>query len=182
MNLEMAMFDVLEFMKLGHADKIAATPRIPPTKVRALCKSLITEEVRRELLPAMEASDIVEIADAIADSVYVLLFTAHCYGIPLDRVWDEVATTNLLKVSGEVHYDNVTGKILKPPGWKPPNIERIIAAAIPRQQIFCPYCRKQHIDAESFAITPHLKHLCDLTPEGEGCGKTWQMNELVFGI
>lgn len=178
----MAMFDVLEFMKLGHPEKVAEHPRIPSNDVQKLCRLLITEEVRKELLPAMDADNIVEIADAIGDSIYVLMFTAHCYGIPLVRVWDEIATTNILKVSGGIYRDQDTGKILKPPGWKPPNIERIIAAYIPRQQIFCPYCRKQHIDAESFAITPHRKHLCDLTPEGEGCGKMWLLPELVFGV
>lgn len=180
--IDAAMTDVLEFMQLGHPEKPASSPCIPPTKTRELCHNLIYEEVSKELIPALRADDIVEIADAIGDSIYVLLFTAHCYGIPIGRVWDEIATTNLLKVSGEIYRDPDTDKIRKPPGWKPPNIERIIAAHIPRQQIFCPYCRKQHIDAESFAITPHRKHLCDLTPEGEGCGKTWLLPEFVFGV
>ena len=175
--------DVQQFMELGHPGNAADTPRIPPSAIATLCRELVIEE-ESELLVAMSDQDIVEIADAIGDSIYVLIYTAHCYGIPLAAVWREICDTNLNKVthSTGIHRDPGTNKILKPPGWMPPDIAGILAAVIPRQVIYCPYCCKPHIDAGSFALTPHRTHLCDLTPGGEGCGKRFTLNELVFGV
>jgi predicted HAD superfamily Cof-like phosphohydrolase len=90
--------------------------------------SLIDEEVNKELKPAMEAGDMVGIADGIVDSIYVLIGAALEYGIPLEKVWDAVQTANMAKrdpVTGKVRRRE-DGKILKPEGWQPPNIWRIL--------------------------------------------------------
>src|ERR1700733_13617257 len=64
----------------------------------ALRIDLIDEEVNRELIPAMRAGDLVEIADAMADSIYVIVGAAIEYGLPLDRVWAAVQAANMAKV------------------------------------------------------------------------------------
>ena len=90
--------------------------------------NLIREEVIVELLPAMEKDDMIEIADAIADSIYVLIGASLEYGIPLHKVWNEVQRTNMAKVdpsTGAVRK-RADGKILKPPGWMPPDIASIL--------------------------------------------------------
>lgn len=97
-------------------------PTIPPDDVKELRASLISEEVT-ETLKAMNVDDIVEIADGIADSIYVLLGTAVSYGIDMKPVWDEVQRTNMAKEGGAKRAD---GKILKPEGWTPPDIAGII--------------------------------------------------------
>lgn len=66
---------------------------------------------------------LVELADAIADLKYVLEGTNLAFGINGDEVWSEVHLTNMAKVDGPVTPE---GKRLKPPGWKPPDIERIL--------------------------------------------------------
>lgn len=104
-------------------------PAVPPEDRVALRKSLIDEEVNRELLPAMERGDIVEIADAMADSIYVIVGSALEYGVPLDRVWDAVQAANMAKVdpiTGKVRRRE-DGKILKPPGWTAPDIAAVLA-------------------------------------------------------
>jgi predicted HAD superfamily Cof-like phosphohydrolase len=80
-----------------------------------------------ELNAAMEARDIVEIADACADLVVTVLGTAAEYGIPFDAVWREVDRSNWAKAGpdGEV-YRRADGKITKPPDWQPPDIAGVL--------------------------------------------------------
>lgn len=121
--------DVRKFMEIAHPDKLPAVPGIPLEAVDELCQNLIDEELR-ELRKADADEDMVEIADAIADLIYVLIFKALCYGIPISKVWDEVSRTNLAKFPGGVVLKRPEdGKVLKPPDWVPPDIKRIIEEA-----------------------------------------------------
>ncbi len=126
----MSVFDdVRKFMEIGHPDKITDVPRIPPDDIDELCQSLIKEE-HKELKKAWANEDLVEIADAICDLIWVLICKALCYGIPIDKVWDEVAKTNMAKFpNGVVLRRPGDGKIMKPPDWVPPDIKRIIEEA-----------------------------------------------------
>jgi predicted HAD superfamily Cof-like phosphohydrolase len=77
----------------------------------------------------MAAKSLPDIADAIADSIYVLVGTALEYGIPLDRVWAAVRAANMAKVdpvTGLVRK-RADGKILKPDGWQPPDIAGVLS-------------------------------------------------------
>lgn len=99
-------------------------PRIPTSDRIELRIKLINEEVNKELIPAMEANQLVEIADGIADAIYVLVGAAIEYGIPLTRVWNAVQKANMAKVdptTGKVRK-RADGKVLKPEGWKAPDI------------------------------------------------------------
>ncbi len=90
---------------------------------------LIDEEVNTELVAAMAGKSLPDIADAIADSIYVLVGTALEYGIPLARVWNAVQAANMAKVdptTGLVRK-RADGKILKSDGWQPPNIAGALA-------------------------------------------------------
>ena len=92
-----------------------------------LYKKLVMEEFI-ELMEAWDDGDVVEVADAIGDTIWVLQGLALSAGIPMQQVWDEIARSNLAKI------DSVTGKVLKradgkvqkPEGWTPPDIESII--------------------------------------------------------
>jgi predicted HAD superfamily Cof-like phosphohydrolase len=74
--------------------------------------------------------DGVEIADALADIVYIAIGTALHYGIPIDDVMREVHRSNMAKVGPD---GTVTkrddGKILKPEGWEPPRIQAVLEGA-----------------------------------------------------
>ncbi|XAI95917.1 phosphoribosyl-ATP pyrophosphohydrolase-like protein [Microcystis phage Mwe-JY26] len=110
---------------------VLSVPTIPPADRKALRIKLIDEEVNRELLPAMEADNIVEISDAMADSIYVIVGAALEYGVPLDRVWAAVQRANMAKVdpvTGKVRKRG-DGKVLKPEGWTPPDITAVLANA-----------------------------------------------------
>lgn len=125
--------DVQAFMKAcGHE---------PDPKRVSLYLDLVREEIG-ELEVAMSAFHAAEskdeeqaaradAADAICDSIWVLIGLAHTMKIPVFAAWDEVAITNYKKIDtglGTVLRDE-HGKIMKPPGWRPPNMLKVIKEA-----------------------------------------------------
>ena len=92
---------------------------------------LLDEEVFDEYLQAVNAEDEEEIADALADIVYIALgsLRVHFGEERAQRVWDEVHRSNMAKCfdDGKFHKDLATGKILKPPAWTPPDIAGALA-------------------------------------------------------
>lgn len=88
--------------------------------------ALIQEEVG-ELVEATKAGDLVGVADALADIVYVAYGTAHVYGIDLDAVIDEVHSSNMTKLGADGRpIWRADGKVLKGPSYRPPNIAAVL--------------------------------------------------------
>lgn len=117
--------DVKDFHK-AFSLKIGVTPLIPENVEERLLRLDLLEEEFEEYLEGEENSDIVEIADALADIIYIACGTAVSYGIPLDKVFAEVHRSNMAKlVDGKPIYRE-DGKVLKPEGWTPPDIKGIL--------------------------------------------------------
>jgi predicted HAD superfamily Cof-like phosphohydrolase len=76
-----------------------------------------------ELHHAMLEFNVPEVADAIADLIYVLLGTAVTYGIDIGPIWDAVHAANMAKSGGRQRED---GKWEKPAGWRPPDIDGLL--------------------------------------------------------
>jgi predicted HAD superfamily Cof-like phosphohydrolase len=107
---------------------ILATPTLPEERLK-LRMDILEEEVR-EFREAIEARDIVQTADALADIIYVAAGAALEFGIPLERVWAEVHRSNMAKrdpETGKVRRRD-DGKVLKPEGWTGPDIATAISA------------------------------------------------------
>jgi predicted HAD superfamily Cof-like phosphohydrolase len=87
---------------------------------------LIKEEFF-ELLEAYTLNDTVEIADACADLKWVIEGLEHTLALPMQEVWDEVARSNLSKISssGKV-LKREDGKVMKPDTYSPPDIQSIL--------------------------------------------------------
>ena len=100
----------------------------PDTATKTLRIMLMREELE-ETINAMNCDDLVEVADGLADLCYVAIGTAVSYGIPLDKVFEEVHRSNMAKAPGGVVKYREDGKILKPDGWQPPNIKAILEAS-----------------------------------------------------
>lgn len=117
--------DVYDFHKAFELT-IGTEPMLPEdVSIRDLRIDLLQEEFE-EYLEAEEKADIVGIADALADIIYIACGTAVAYGIPLDKVFEEVHRSNMAKlVDGKV-IRRADGKVLKPEGWNPPNIAGIL--------------------------------------------------------
>lgn len=91
-----------------------------------LYRDLIKEEFN-ELEVAFKNYDVVEVADACADMIWVIEGLCHTMGIPLQKVWNEVKRSNYSKISNTGRIiRRPDGKILKPDTYSPPDIKKII--------------------------------------------------------
>ncbi len=97
-----------------------------PAEEALLRQALLDEEVD-ELRVAVGERDVVGIADALADIVYIACGTAHAYGIDLDAVVAEVHRSNMTKLGadGRPLY-RADGKVLKGPGYEPPRVAAVL--------------------------------------------------------
>lgn len=117
--------DVKDF-QIAFGQRVGEKAELPKEAERQLRVKLLVEEMQ-EYIDGEQNDDIVEIADAIADIIYIACGTAVSYGIPLDDIFNEVHRSNMAKlVDGKPLYRE-DGKVMKPEGWTPPNIEKIIA-------------------------------------------------------
>lgn len=105
-----------------------------PAEVKALRCALIEEEAE-EFRDAVEAGDLVGVADAIADLLYVVYGAARTFGIPVREVFAEVHRSNMAKLNDDgepiVRSD---GKVMKGPNFSPPDLLPLLAAAGFRDQ------------------------------------------------
>lgn len=92
-----------------------------------LYKKLIEEEYT-EFLEAIEAKDEVETLDACMDMIWVILGYCYLKGFNIEGAWEEVKRSNLAKIDFETGkvIRREDGKILKPEGWTPPNLESFV--------------------------------------------------------
>lgn len=117
---------VREFHEVFH-HPISETPEANvPIEVQSLRYDLIREELD-ELNFAMLDRNIVEVADALGDLLYVVYGTAVVYGIEMQSVVEEIHRSNLTKVgpSGEVEY-HPNGKVKKPETFEDPDLRTVI--------------------------------------------------------
>jgi predicted HAD superfamily Cof-like phosphohydrolase len=117
-----AQAKVRHFMEVM-GQRVKDTPHTPQIgwKLKELRLSLLSEELW-ELEEAMTNDDIIAVADALADILYVVLGTAVTYGIDIEPVFDEVHRSNMTK-GGLKRAD---GKVLKTSSYIPPDIKSII--------------------------------------------------------
>ena len=95
-------------------------------KTNQLRLDLITEELE-ELKNAMESKDLLEVADALTDILYVTYGAGHAFGINLDKCFDEVQNYNMSKLgkNGKPIY-NESGKVMKGPNYFKPDLSKFV--------------------------------------------------------
>ena len=121
----MTNFDmVAEFMNAAEQD-VHTTPAWPEDNIRLLRYKLIDEELT-ELHEAMVNEDIVEIADALTDLLYVVYGAGHTYGIDLNRCFAEVHRSNMSKFVDGKRIKNAEGKVMKPDTYSPPDLSFLL--------------------------------------------------------
>lgn len=129
-----ALVDPVEALAESHRAQGLVTSQAPtldvPAEVKELRCALIEEEAA-EFRAALDAHDIVEVADAIADLLYVVYGAALTFGIPVREVFTEVHRSNMTKLDddGNPQY-RADGKVLKGPNFSPPKLWPILEAAI----------------------------------------------------
>ncbi len=114
-----------DFMEAVGQD-VHMTPLKPDRDIVDLRLDLIQEELE-ELEVGVGNDDIVEIADALTDLLYVIYGTGHAFGIDLDECFLEVHRSNMSKLGPDGRVlRREDGKILKPEGYFPPDLEAVL--------------------------------------------------------
>ena len=95
-------------------------------KTNQLRLDLISEELE-ELKNAMASKDLLEVADALTDILYVTYGAGHAFGINLDKCFDEVQNSNMSKLGadGKPIY-NESGKVMKGPNYFKPDLSKFL--------------------------------------------------------
>ena len=96
-------------------------------KINKLRYDLIKEELE-ELKNALDNKDLLEVADALTDILYVTYGAGHAFGIDLDKCFDEVQNSNMSKLddNGKPIY-NEAGKVMKGPNYFKPDLSKFVS-------------------------------------------------------
>ena len=113
------------FMKT-FGQEVKNKPSFSTDKINQLRISLIQEELD-ELKEAMTNNDLLEVADALTDLLYVTYGAGHAFGIDLDKCFNEVQNSNMSKLGedGKPIY-NEFGKVMKGPNYFKPDLSKFV--------------------------------------------------------
>ena len=122
----MSNFNKVKTFMNTYGQEVKERATFPENKIVQLRIDLIEEELN-ELKEAVKNNDIVEVADALTDILYVTYGAGHSFGVDLDKCFDEVQRSNMSKlgVDGKPIY-NEFGKVMKGPDYFAPDLKKII--------------------------------------------------------
>ncbi len=122
----MTNFDKVGIFMKTFGQEVKDEPSFSSDKINQLRISLINEELN-ELIEAMENKDLLEVADALTDLLYVTYGAGHAFGINLDKCFAEVQNSNMSKLGedGKPIY-NEYGKVMKGPNYFKPDLTKFI--------------------------------------------------------
>ena len=123
----MSNFNKVKTFMETFGQEVKTMPSFSADKINNLRYDLIKEELE-ELKVAMENKDLLEVADALTDILYVTYGAGHAFGIDLDQCFDEVQNSNMSKLdeNGKPIY-NEAGKIMKGPKYFKPNLNKFLS-------------------------------------------------------
>tara|TARA_B100000497_G_scaffold72088_1_gene80964 strand:+ start:1250 stop:1630 length:381 start_codon:yes stop_codon:yes gene_type:complete len=113
-----------DFME-AFGQKCELDPTLSDFNTRELRISLIEEELD-ELKQAIEDEDVIDIADALTDLLYVVYGSGHSFGLDLDECFAEVHYSNMSKLENGKPLYREDGKVLKGKDYFPPNLEAVL--------------------------------------------------------
>ena len=113
------------FMKT-FGQEVKEKSSLSSNKINKLRLDLIEEELG-ELKEALKNNDLLEVADALTDILYVTYGAGHAFGINLDKCFEEVQNSNMSKLdaNGEPIYNDI-GKVMKGPNYFKPDLSKFI--------------------------------------------------------
>ena len=122
----MSNFESVKVFMRTFGQEIKDKPSFPSAKITQLRYSLIKEELN-ELREAIDKNNLKEVADALADILYVTYGAGHAFGINLDACFTEVQSSNMSKLGkdGKPIY-NEHGKVLKGPTYFKPDLSKFV--------------------------------------------------------
>ena len=116
---------VKKFMET-FGQEVKSTPSFSSDKINMLRYNLIREELD-EFKQALDNNDLLEVADALTDILYVTYGAGHAFGINLDKCFEEVQNSNMSKLGedGKPIY-NEAGKVMKGPNYFKPDLSKYL--------------------------------------------------------
>ena len=122
----MTNFEKVKIFMETFGQEVKSKSSLSSDKINSLRLSLIQEELD-ELNKAIQDKDIVEVADALTDILYVTYGAGHAFGIDLDKCFNEVQNSNMSKLGddGKPIY-NENGKVMKGPNYFQPDLSKYI--------------------------------------------------------
>ena len=126
------MQNQLKSVKIFHEAfgvKISNKPTLELSKDILKLRHSLMQEENNEYLKAVEEKNLIEVADALGDMLYILCGTILTHGFQnlIEDIFDEIQTSNMSKLGydGKPIYRN-DGKVLKGPNYKKPNIKKFL--------------------------------------------------------
>ena len=125
---DMSNFNKVKAFMNTYGQDVKEKASFPEDSIVQLRVDLIEEELN-ELKEAIKNNDIVEVADALTDILYVTYGAGHSFGVNLDKCFDEVQRSNMSKLGedGNPIY-NDSGKVMKGPNYSVPDLKKIIVS------------------------------------------------------
>ena len=122
----MTNFDKVGTFMKTFGQEVKTKPSFSTDKINKLRLDLIKEELT-ELTEAMNNRDLLEVADALTDILYVTYGAGHAFGINLDKCFEEVQNSNMSKLdeNGKPIY-NESGKVMKGPNYFKPDLSKFV--------------------------------------------------------
>ena len=122
----MTNFDKVGTFMKTFGQEVKTKPSFSTDKINKLRLDLIKEELS-ELTEAMNNKDLLEVADALTDILYVTYGAGHAFGINLDKCFEEVQNSNMSKLdeNGKPIY-NESGKVMKGPNYFKPDLSKFV--------------------------------------------------------
>ena len=120
------------FIKVGtfmktFGQEVKDNPSFSTDKINKLRIDLLKEELD-ELTEAMKNNDLLEVADALTDILYVTYGAGHAFGINLDKCFEEVQNSNMSKLGSDGRpIFNDKGKVMKGPNYFKPDLGKIVS-------------------------------------------------------
>jgi len=122
----MSNFNKVKTFMETFGQEVKTKPSFSTDRINSLRYDLIKEELE-ELKDAIENKDLLEVADALTDILYVTYGAGHALGIDLDKCFEEVQNSNMSKLGedGKPIY-NESGKVMKGPKYFKPDLTKFV--------------------------------------------------------
>ena len=122
----MSNFNKVKNFMETFGQEVKVKPSFSTDKINKLRYDLI-EEALDELRVALENKDLLEVADALTDILYVVYGAGHAFGIDLDKCFEEVQNSNMSKLDeNNKPIYNESGKVMKGPKYFKPNLSKFV--------------------------------------------------------
>ncbi len=122
----MTNFEKVKLFMKTYGQEVKDKAGFSDAKTNKLRIELIKEELE-ELTTAMQDENLLEVADALTDILYVTYGAGHAFGIDLDKCFEEVQNSNMSKLGedGKPIY-NEAGKVMKGPNYFKPDLSKYL--------------------------------------------------------